>query len=123
MEFYASTEDDSGKTYYITEAIKTDGAAYETILDVDGKVNGVKIAQMGDDCPKEAGAKFSFETELTCAKDVTGTIDVNAITATFDDKCTFTLAFAHKAGCPVAKDFTDIANKFDEMADDSMGWL
>jgi len=55
---------------------------------------------------------MSLTTELTCDKDIT-TIDVAAVEATFVDKCHYTVTFAHKAGCPVAKDFTDITDKLD----------
>ena len=81
-------------------------------MDAEGKVNGVRIKQINAEETCSDGKPMSLTTELTCDKDIT-TIDVAAVEATFVDQCHFTVAFAHKAGCPVAKEFTDITDKLD----------
>jgi len=94
-------------------------------LGTDGEtVNGVTIVQEGDaDCPTKAGTKLSFTTELTCDATIT-TVDPAVIVASSDaDKCHYTVAFAHEAGCPIAKSITDITDAISTATDDSLGWL
>ena len=63
------------------------------------------------DCPTVAGTKLSFTTDLTCDETIT-TVDPLVVVASVDaDKCHYKVAFAHAAGCPVAKDITDITDK------------
>ena len=113
FDWYAMLDYGYMDIYFATEAIKTDGSSYKALFKEDGTtVNGVSIEQMGSaDCPTVAGTKLSFTTDLTCDKTIT-TVDPLVVVASVDaDKCHYKVAFAHAAGCPVAKDITDITDK------------
>lgn len=124
VEYYAALDVAGNDIYYGVEAIKTDGKGYSAILAEDGKtVNGVEFTQNGQiKCLTDNTRDISFTTKLTCDESITS-VDVNKVDVTVsEDKCNVTAAFAHKAGCPTV-DITDITDKFEQAADDSLGWL